>query len=98
MCAKIAQRARSYLNNDLIYLDPEAQRAGGHGYEGLVIIWEAYADRFSGGTTKEDAGYARDGSLQSILVHEFDHAMGEEGHLSETYRTSHQEQCSNITY
>jgi len=92
MCAQIANRARSYLEKNLIYFDPKPQRAGGHGYEGLVIIWEDYVDRYHSGRTKKDDGWAREGSLQSILVHEFDHAMGEKGHLNGTYRTSHQKQ------
>jgi len=97
-CAQIAQRARTYLSKDLIYLDPTANRASGHGNKGLVIIWEAFADSFRGNYTKEDEGYARDGNLQSILVHEFDHVLGEKSHLPGTFRTSHVEQCSNITF
>jgi hypothetical protein len=97
-CAQIAQRARTYLSKDLIYLDPTANRASGHGNKGLVIIWEAFADSFRGNYTKEDEGYARDGNLQSILVHEFDHVLGEKSHLPGTFRTSHVKQCSNITF
>jgi len=98
VCAKLARRGQSYLEKGLILIDPEAQRAGGHGYEGLVIIWQAYVNRYYGDRTKEDDGWARDGNLDSILAHEFDHVVMDEGHIDETQRTKHTEQCSNIDY
>jgi hypothetical protein len=96
-CARIAQRARLYLNNNLIYLDPTPNRASGWGHEGLVIIWDDYADRYYDDRTRKDDGWANDGNLDSILAHEFDHVRGED-HLDGTHRTEHTEQCSNIDF
>lgn len=95
----MAQRARLYLDNDLIYIDPTPDRAGGWGYEGLVIIWIDYVDRYHDDRTKKDDGYARDGNLDSILAHELDHVFGRP-HLPDAVpsRTEHTEECSNISF